>query len=149
MSSLKEKINEHSGVFSLGFFTLGLAFNPAFNRYQSEKLKTFRLRKIPNPLPSTDTSEAMPHHFMTFEEWQVNVSEWITWITGTGPNIFSFMISDCDDAFYDDLNQCWDDLCLTVRSGQHRFIFIHQKGATYDLYEFNEFYMREPGATAF
>ena len=33
ISSLKDKIDEHRGVFGLGFFALGLAFNPAHNRY--------------------------------------------------------------------------------------------------------------------
>ena len=33
ISILKDKIDEHRGVFGLGFFALGLAFNPAHNRY--------------------------------------------------------------------------------------------------------------------
>ena len=104
---LKEKISDHRGVFGLAFFTLGLVFNPDFNRYQSMKLQTFKFRKIAYPMPSTDNSRPLKHYFMSWEEYELLVNDFVVWVVGTGPNIFAWMIDDSIDAFYDDLRQSW------------------------------------------
>ena len=100
-------------------------------------------------MPSTDGSSCVKHYYMSWEEYQILANDFVVWIAGTGPNIFAWMIDDSIDAFYDDMNQSWEDLFLTVRPGQKRTIFIHFRGATAQLYEFTEVCARTPNMTVY
>ena len=121
---LSEKIQEHRGVFGIAFFTLGLAYAPSLNRLHSEKHKTYKMRKVPIPPPAEDSSCALQHYFMTFFEHAVMMSDWILWILASGSSIYSFWIDDSEDAYYDDMNQPFQDFKLSTREGQQRLVFI-------------------------